>query len=260
MSKAEWPPQGDGTCLRKWARYDSNAHRFRTSNSLGPMWCDVVQRVTINNATGEVIKRENVSGKETPKQLHKPLPPGVKSIKTVLVYKRVQGHPDPGVDFADLDRPEEEGAPHEDSRLFDNRVKRGLDHVSGEAASSSAPQRSKIFGAWVADKRTEFCDRSKHPVIATSRDKLLFKKLLLADMVFREAEIYGVFVGLTQKSGKELTEKNFSEEEVKMFNAAEVVEIENLEMATPSSSFPRRPRQTGFAERSPTVLSPHDLS
>ena len=113
VSKAEWPPQGDGTRLRKWVRYDSNAHRFRTSNSLGPMWCDVVQRVTINNATGEVIKRENVNGKESPKQLRKPLPPGVKSIKTVLVYKRVQGHPDPGVDFADPDRPEEEGAPHE---------------------------------------------------------------------------------------------------------------------------------------------------
>ena len=46
-------------------------------------------------------------------------------------------------------------------------------------------------------------------MIATSRDKVLFKKILEADMVFRESEIYGIFVGLTKKSGKELSEKNF---------------------------------------------------
>ena len=226
-NRAEWPPSGDGTQLRKWVRFDSNARRFRTSNSLGPMWSDVVQRVTIDNATGEVVKKENVTGKELPKQLHKPLPSHVKSVKTVLVYKRVRGHPDPGVDISDAEHPEREGAPHEDARLFDYRVKRSLDEVSGEPAASSA-QRSKIFGAWVADVKTEHCDRARHPVIATSRDKVLFKKILEADMVFRESEIYGIFVGLTKKSGKELSEKNFSEEERKMFDGAKVVEIDNL--------------------------------
>eukprot|EP00439_Symbiodinium_sp_Y106_P072909 s1629_g13.t1 len=191
------------------------------------MWPDVVQRVTIDNATGEVVKKENVTGKELPKQLHKPLPSHVKSVKTVLVYKRVRGHPDPGVDISDAEHPEREGAPHEDARLFDYRVKRSLDEVSGEPAASSA-QRSKIFGAWVADVKTEHCDRARHPVIATSRDKVLFKKILEADMVFRESEIYGIFVGLTKKSGKELSEKNFSEEERKMFDGAKVVEIDNL--------------------------------
>ena len=88
------------------------------------MWSDVVQRVTIDTATGEVVKKENVTGKELPKQLHKPLPSHVKSVKTVLVYKRVRGHPDPGVDISDAEHPEREGAPHEDARLFDYRVKR----------------------------------------------------------------------------------------------------------------------------------------
>ncbi|CAE7489950.1 GIP [Symbiodinium sp. CCMP2592] len=118
--------------------------------------------------------------------------------------------------LSDAEHSEREGAPHEDARLLDYRVKRG------------PAQRSKIFGAWVADKKTENCDRPRHSVIATSRDKVLFKKLLEADMVFRESEIYGVFVGLTKKSGKELNEKNFSAEERKMFDGAKVVEIENL--------------------------------
>ena len=97
---AEWPPTGDGTQLRKWVRYDSGARRFRMSNSMGPMWGDVVQRVTIDNGTGEIIRRETITGREKPKDLCKPLPERVKSVKTVLVYKRVRGRPDPGVENA----------------------------------------------------------------------------------------------------------------------------------------------------------------
>ena len=227
---AEWPPAGDGAQLRKWVRYDAGARRFRTSNSMGPMWSDVIQRVTIDNRSGEVIRRENITGKEKSKDLHRPLPEKVKSVKTNLVYKRVRGHPDPGVDLSDVERPDREGQPNEDARLFDYRVKRGLDDVSGGgAASSSAPQRSKIFGAWVAVCKTEVCDRSKHPAMANIRDLKVFKKLLYADMICDENEIHGAFVALTKKGAKELNERKFTVEEVKLFDSAKVTEIENLE-------------------------------
>ena len=91
------------------------------------------------------------------------------------------------------------------------------------------PQRSKIFGSWTADLKTASCDRSQRPVIATSRDRKLFEKILFADMVFLESEIYGNFARLTKKSRKELSERNFTQEEVTMFDAAKVTEITNLE-------------------------------
>ena len=156
---------------------------------MGPMWSDVVQRVTIDNATNKVNKRETITGQEVPRNLHKPLPEHVKSIKTILVYKRRQGHPDPGVDLSDAEHPEKESAPHADARLFDHRVKRGFEEVtvSGGASASSVPQRSKIFGSWTADLKTASCDRAQHPVIATSRDRKLFEKILFADMVSSRA-------------------------------------------------------------------------
>ena len=125
------------------------------------MWSDVVQRVTIDNDTGKILKKESFTGQEESRSLHRPLPASVRSIKTILVYKRRQGHPDPGVDMSDEEHPEKEGAPHEDARLFDYRLKRGFEEVGGDASASSAPQqRSKIFGSWVADVKTEFGDRA----------------------------------------------------------------------------------------------------
>ena len=65
-------------------------------------------------------------------------------------------------------------------------------------------------------------------MIATSRDRKLFEKILFADMVCLNHEIYGSFVGLTKKSGKELNERNFSKEEMALFDAAKTLEINNL--------------------------------
>ena len=104
------------------------------------------------------------------------------------------------LDMSDSERPERERMPNEDARLFDYRVKRGLDEVSGGGAtSSSAPQRSKIFGAWTA----EHCDRARHPAMANLRDLQVFKKLLYADMICDETEVYGAFVALTKGQGTE---------------------------------------------------------
>ncbi|CAE7830815.1 RE1 [Symbiodinium sp. CCMP2592] len=63
----------------------------------------------------------------------------------------------------------------------------------------------------------------------TSRDKKLFEKILFADVVYLDREIYGSFVGLTKKSGKELNERNFSKDEMAMFDAAKVAEVATLE-------------------------------
>ena len=226
--QAEWPPAGSGTILKKWVRYDRSANRYRTSNSQGPMWSDVVQRITVDNETGRVIKREDIRGNEASRDLHKPLPKKLKSVKTVLVYKKVSGHPDPGVPLSDPDRPELDDEPvPEDARLIDKRVKRTLDDPAGE--EGSAPQRSKVFGAWMADAQTEFGDRSKHAAIANARDLKLFSRVLERDMVFEHAQIYGSHVYLTKKSGKELNEKNFSRQEQELFNEAKLKEINTLE-------------------------------
>ena len=229
--QAEWPPQGSGTQLRKWSRFDRRPVRFRTSNSRGPMWSDVVQRISIDNDTGQVIKRENFNGTETSKDLHRQLPVQVRSLRTVLVYKRVDGHPDPGQPLEQADRPEVDAdqIPGEDSRLFDQRMKRSLDDVAGRTSDSRAPmRRSRVFGTWVADQVTEYGDKSKLPVMANPRDMQLFYKLESGDVVYYDGEIFGSFVALTKQSGKELTEKNFTADEVRLFNEAKKVEIGNL--------------------------------
>ena len=144
QGRAEWPPAGSGTVLKKWSRFDANPSRFRTSTSKGPMWSDVVQRVTIDNDTNEVLKRENINGNERPQDLHRHLPRPVRSLRTVLVYKKVTGHPDPGTELTSPDQPERDPLQPEDARLFDQRVKRGLEEVGGRKAKSPAPvQRSR---------------------------------------------------------------------------------------------------------------------
>ena len=97
-----------------------------------------------------MIKREDIRGDEAPRDLCRLLPEKVRSLRTVLVYKKVVGHPDPGEPLSVTDRPElsEDEVPAEDERLFEQRVKRSLTEVGGRASKSKAPmRRSRIFGA-----------------------------------------------------------------------------------------------------------------
>ena len=119
---AEWPPQQK---LMKWVRVDSNARRFRTSNVLGPLWGDVVQRITVDNATGRVICAEEIDHREPPKKLNRALPEHVRSIRTTLIYKKVEGHPNPGVEYDAPDPPPTEELADEDGRYL-RKVKRSL--------------------------------------------------------------------------------------------------------------------------------------
>ena len=93
----------------------------------GPLWGDVVQRITVDHDTGKVICVEDVTGKEQARQLHRALPEEVKTVRTILVYKKVAGHPDPGVPYHGGEEPppaEED----EDGRLI-RRIKRSIDEA-----------------------------------------------------------------------------------------------------------------------------------
>ena len=224
---AEWPPKQE---LMKWARIDNNARRFRTSTALGPLWSDVVQRITVDNATGRVICMEEFDGKETTQKLHRALPEHVKSIRTTLIYRKVDGHPQPGVKYEAPDpEPMDDGG--SDERLL-RRIKRSLDDEHSGATLPQPrrdPPKSRVFGVWVADVKTPWGDRARYPVIANSRDLQLFHKVLHHDTLYTYSEIHGSWICLTKGSGKELNERLLNEEEKRMFDEAKILEIENLE-------------------------------
>ena len=215
-----WPP----VAMKKWRRVDPQADRFRTSNSAGPMWSDVVRRVTRDLATGNVIEDSLVTGEESSKRLHRPLPRGVHNIETTLYYRPKPGHPDPGVQVEATDG----GEPHrgsDDHRLFDRGMKRGHD---GTGTTAARP-KSKIGGVWMADCVTPWGDKRRFPVVANSRDLQLFGKLGTYDVLYTHSELHSGWICLTKKSGKELQERTLSREERKLFDAAKLTEIQNLE-------------------------------
>ena len=77
-----------------------------------------------------MIKREDIKRGEPPRELHRLLPCQVNSLRALLVYKKVAGHPDPGVNLLihdHADQPERDDILSEDARLFSQRVKQGLE-------------------------------------------------------------------------------------------------------------------------------------
>ena len=104
-------------------------------------------------------QEEGIAGSEVSRDLLKLLPTAGKSLRTVFLYKKVDGHPDPGVDLTDqeaLERDDYE-VPAEEARLIDQRARRGLDEVAGRKSKSPAPtQRSRAFGSWVAAVASEW--------------------------------------------------------------------------------------------------------
>ena len=73
--------------LSEWERTDFNASKFVTENKDGPKWKYVVRRVTIDIDTRRVIEDLRNPRNVPIKELYRPLPDGVKNIKTVLYYK-----------------------------------------------------------------------------------------------------------------------------------------------------------------------------
>ena len=213
-----WPP----VAVKKWRRVDPRASRFRTSNSAGPMWSDVIRRTTKDLESGQVIEDERMTGTEASRTLHRPLPRGVTNVETTLYYRPQPGHPDPGLPLDVDDEPHQGG---DDQRLFD----RGLKRVHEGGGSSSARPKSKIGGVWMADCVTPWGDKASFPVIANARDLQLFGKLGVNDVLYSYSELHSGWICLTRKSGKELQERTLNKEERKLFDAAKLTEIQNLE-------------------------------
>lgn len=226
-------PPGQQPRLRMWSRFDLNAKRFRGTNSQGPVWGDVTRRITIDLDNMTMIEDKAITEDLTVHMVHDRLPVGTDNIETVLIYKRVPGHPDPGEDFDESKlrgkRPRPEPLePAEDARLVDSGMKRTLE---GPQSSERKTTRSKVFGTWRADGVTEFGDKRKYPVIANARDLQLFKKVDRTDCYYemnaRLKEDFSLSY-LTKQSGKELDEKKLSVQEIKMFRDAKKLEINNL--------------------------------
>ena len=213
-----WPP----VAVKKWRRVDPRASRFRTSNSAGPMWSDVIRRTTKDLDSGRMIEDEQMTGTEPSRALHRTLPRGVTNIETTLYYRPRPGHPDPGISLDADDEPHQGG---DDQRLFD----RGLKRVHDGGGVSSARPKSKIGGVWVADCMTPWGDKARFPVIANARDLQLFGKLGVNDVLYTHSELHSGWVCLTRKSGKELQERSLNKEGRKLFDAAKLTEIQNLE-------------------------------
>ena len=216
--------------LCEWSRYDFEARRYRGSNSKGPLWGDVVRRITLDIDSNRVIKDEAISGEIPVKQLYDKLPTGTKNIQTVLIYKKVQGHPDPGIPCSDAEPGQTAPVPQdrtrqEDARLIDTGLKRSLDDDQNNERQT---QRSKIFGEWRANDITIWGKKCRYPVVANVRDLAAFQKVKTSDCVFFTATGDFTFHGLTKQSGKELNEKELLPQELVIFDAAKVTEINNL--------------------------------
>ncbi|CAE7733243.1 GIP, partial [Symbiodinium necroappetens] len=172
--------------------------------------------------SGWVIEDEQMTGTEASRTLHRPLPRGVTNVETTLYYRPRPGHPDPGLPLDADDEPHQGG---DDQRLFD----RGLKRVHDGGGGSSARPKSKIGGVWMADCVTPWGDKASFPVIANARDMQLFGKLGVNDVLYTYSELHSGWICLTRKSGKELQERTLNKEERKLFDAAKLTEIQNLE-------------------------------
>ena len=232
--------------LRTWTRVDTYAKRFRTSNRDGPSWNSVVRRVTKNLENDAVLEDITVHDK-TNKFLYRELPQGVVAIETVLHYD-----PDANTnDFVDdlfevcpvtnfvgttLDAATQDtaaptkkvtwmdGVAQMEKRLLETKY----DQLSYLKKDTRITSRSRVFGWWCADWANEFGNKALNPVVANSRDLAVFKTLADHDAVYVAEEVYGRYVYLTKKSGKELNERNFSAEERRLFDQAKRAEIQVL--------------------------------
>ena len=70
-----------------WKRHDFSAKRYRGSNSKGPLWNDVVRRVTYDIDANRKIQDIPVTPEMPIHWAHDKLPEGVINILTVLISR-----------------------------------------------------------------------------------------------------------------------------------------------------------------------------
>ena len=71
-------------CTQTWTRFDKRAKTYRTTSSSGPLWENVVARITIDDETSHIMSLEYTKHM-TEKDLHRNLP-SVRDIRTVLLH------------------------------------------------------------------------------------------------------------------------------------------------------------------------------
>ena len=117
------------------------AKRFRTSNSQGPMWSDVVRRITRDLMNDRIVDDEDITEGAMAKKLYRRLPDGIEDVEATLVYRRVEGNSDPGKPIT-TDPPggqvkkDDRHPKQEDARLVDAGMKRGLEGAEVLVVSS----------------------------------------------------------------------------------------------------------------------------
>ena len=157
--------------LRAWTRYDIGAKRYRGTNTDGPLWSDVVRRITRDLDNGRAIDDMAIEGELSARVLHQRLPVGIENIGTTLVYRPTPGHPDPGKPVSEVpELPEDvplDKEPEEDARLIDLGMKRGLEETAPDDRQAN---RTRTFGMWRADDVTEWGNKAQHPIVANARD------------------------------------------------------------------------------------------
>ena len=71
-------------CTQTWTCFDKRAKTYRTTSSSGPLWENVVERITIDDETGHIMSLEYTKHM-TEKDLHRNLL-SVRDIRTVLFH------------------------------------------------------------------------------------------------------------------------------------------------------------------------------
>ena len=67
-----------------WTRFDKRARNYRTTSSSGPLWENVVARITIDDKTGHIMSLEHTKHM-TEKDVHRNFP-SVRDICTMLLH------------------------------------------------------------------------------------------------------------------------------------------------------------------------------
>ena len=88
-SSGSKPPAAEEE-LHQWNRVDLEARRFRGSNSKGPLWGDVVRRLTLDLDKGKMIADEIVTPEMGVHKLHRQLAEGVKTSRQPSSTRRLQ--------------------------------------------------------------------------------------------------------------------------------------------------------------------------
>ena len=74
-----------------WCRIDKNAKALRTTTKDGPDWKSVIERITVNGDTGDIINQVKISHDNCRDiDYHRSLVKPVSRTKTILVYKPLE--------------------------------------------------------------------------------------------------------------------------------------------------------------------------